>query len=382
MALGNGHKKPYSADIRDFCITLKNIHPAAYRFIRHEFNNHFPHEGTIISWHAESDINCKPGTLTHVFEILQRKAAEKMEKGEKLFGSFVFDEIAIRKHVQYVNGQLLGFENIPGTDLSQADIATEAIVFMFNAINDDLCLPIAYYFVTKKIDAPIKMKLVEKLLNDLLNIGIEVTNITFDGLRTNSSMCRLLGANLDVYSEEFKPSFTIGNKEIGIIFDVSHGMKLSRNTLAEKRTIYDENNNEIKWDYVEKLVLFRDNRNFALSHKLTQAHIKWKDNPMNVRLAVQIFSASTADSIEFLMNQGYPEFAGAEATIKFFRMWNDLFDVLNSTHDTKKVALKNPMSKSNADQISELFRNACQYIRGLQVIQNSKKIRLCSSMVS
>lgn len=378
MALGNGHKKSYSVDVRDFCITLKNIHLAAYRFVRHEFNDHLPHVGTIVSWHAESDINCKLGILIHVFEILQHKVSEK---GEKLIGSFIFDEVAIRKHIQYVNGQLLGFENIPGIDLSQADIATEALVFMFNAINDDLCLPIAYYFVTKKVDAPIKMKLVGKLLNDLLNIGIELSNVTFDGFKTNPCMCRLFGANLDVYSEEFKPSFTIGNKEIGIIFDVSHCMKLSRNTLATKETFYDENN-EIKWEYIEKLVIFKDDRNFDLSHKLTQAHIQWEKNPMNVRLAVQIFSASTADSIEFLMNQGYPEFAGAEGTIKFIRTWNDLFDVLNSSDDTKKIALKNRMGPSNANQISELFRNACEYIRGLQVVQNAKKIQLCSSMVS
>lgn len=129
------------------------------------------------------------------------------------------------------------------------------------------------------------------------------------------------------------------------------------------------------------MVQFKDNRNFAVSHKLTQAHIRWKENPMNVKLAVQTFSTSTADSIEFLMNQGYQEFAGAEGTIKFIRMWDNLFDVFNSTDDTKKVALKNPMGPSNVNQISELFRNACQYIRGLQIIENSKKIRICSSVV-
>lgn len=290
LALGNRHRMNYPVDVRDFCITLKNIHPAAYRFFEHEFNNHIPHIGTIVSWHAESDINTKPGILAHCFDILRRKVSEKMNNEEKLVGCVMFDEIAIRKHVQYVDGQLLGFENIPGTNLSEADIATEALVFMFNAINDDLCLPVAYYFVTKKINAQIKKTLLDKILKDLLNIGIVLTNITFDGLSTNPSMCRRFGVNLDVYSDKFKPSFTIENKEIGVIFDFSHDIKLARNILATKGTFNDENDNEIKWEYIEKLVQFKDNRNFALSHKLTQAHLKWKENPMKVKLAVQTFS--------------------------------------------------------------------------------------------
>lgn len=81
------------------------------------------------------------------------------------------------------------------------------------------------------------------------------------------------------------------------------------------------------------------------------------------------------------MDQGYPEFAGAEGTIKFIRMWDNLFNVFNSTDDTKQVALKNPMNPSNANQISELFRNAHAYIRGLQIIENSKKKRICNTQV-
>lgn len=381
MALGIGHRELYPPNIRQFCITLKNISPAAYRFVRNEFDNHLPHIRTIVDWHANSNINCEPGIMKNSIDILRRKVAEKEANGEKLFGALLFDEMGIRKHVQYVNGQMLGFENIPDIELSNAEIASEALVFMVSTINDKIRLPVAYYFVTKKMDAATKMALLKDIIKQLLDIGIELACITFDGLRTNPSMCRLLGADLDVYSETFDPFFCVEGKKIGVVFDFSHVMKLVRNILGTKKILFDANNNAIKWDYFEKLVAFKDSRNFEHSHKMTQAHIQWKSNPMKVRLAVETLSASTAYSMEFLMKQGHTEFAGAGPTINFIRNVNDLFDICNTTDcGEKSNPLKNPMSANNAEQISQIFQNSSSYIKGLQLIENGQKFKLCNSI--
>lgn len=381
MALGIPHRNKYSPDVRNFSIALNNISPAAFKFVRTEFNNNLPHSHTITAWYSNSDLNCEPGIIKHSLEILQRKVAEKAEKGEKLLGALLFDEISIRKHLQWVGDKMLGFENIPGKDSSKADIASESLVFMFSALNDNIRLPFAYYFVAKSLDASAKLVLLKENLHALFDCGVEIICITFDGLRVNPSMCELMGAIFDVYSDDFGPHFKFENKKIRIIFDFSHVEKLIRNTLSKKEVIYDAENNKIKWEYFERLVQFKDQRNFAFSHKLTQAHINWKTNPMNVKIAVQTFSASTANAMEFLMDQGHPEFVGAGPTIRFIRLINDLFDVCNSTDNLKTNPLKLPMSQRNANQIHDLFQDASAYIRGLQIIaDNGKKVKLCSSI--
>lgn len=379
MALGVKHRESYPPEIRNFCITLKNISPAAYRFIREKFDNHLPHCMTITAWHANSDMNCEPGVMTHSLNILRRKVSEMAAKKEKLLGAVLFDEMSIRKHIQWVNDRMLGFEFIPGMDRSEAEVASEALVFMFSAINDNFRLPVAHYFVTKKIDAPTKMNLLNKVIEALLECGVDVKCIVFDGFKTNPAMCRILGANLDVYSDTFNPSFKFNGKVIRILFDFSHVEKLVRNILGTKKVLFDSDNNEIKWVYFERLLNFHDNRNFALSHKITPSHIQWESNPMKVKLAVETFSASNARTIEFLMEQGHPEFIGAAGTVRFIRVIDDLFDVCNSTDDTKTKPLKNPMSSKNAEQISQLFEIASEYIRGLQIIENGKKIKLCKT---
>lgn len=377
--MGIGHRQSYSPEVRNFCIALKNINLATYRFLREEFDNHIPHCLTITAWHVNSDINCDPGIMKHSMDILRRKAAVKREKGETLLGAVLFDEMSIRKHLQWVNDKLLGFEQIPGKTNLQSDVASEALVFMFSALNDNIRLPIAYYFTTKKIDVTDKMCILKDNLQAIFDCGAKVICITFDGLRMNPHMCELLGAILNV--DEFGSFFYFGENKFRIIFDFSHVEKLIRNNLSNKKVIYDENNNKIEWKYFEQLVNFKDKRNFAFSPNLTQAHIKWQSNPMNVKLAVQTFSASTANAMEFLKNQGHPQFAKVEPTVNLVRIVNDLFDVSNSTDSTKANPLKNPMSEKNIDDILRLFQHANKYIRGLQVMENGKKVKLCSTQV-
>lgn len=380
MATGNGHREKYPPIVRNFCITLMNTSPAAYRFARETFKDHLPSPGTIRSWYANSDLKCEPGkVMKHSLSILRRKVAEMATKGSKLIGGILFDEMAIRKHLQFVNNEMLGFETLPGKDPSKSDVASEALVFMFTAINDNIHLPVAYYFVTKEVDAMIKMSLLTTVMQAIMDCGVELVSITFDGLRTNPAMCRILGAELDVYSPLFKPCFTFNGRLVYVIFDFSHVEKLIRNYLGNHGVIYDGDNNEIKWVYFVKLLQFKDGRGLGFTHKLTQSHIQFSANPMKVKLAVQTFSASTANAMEYLMNKGYPEFAGAGPTIKFIRIFNDLFDICNSTDSSKANPLKNPMSPENSEQIFRVFEDAVIYIKGLQTIEYRKKTKLCNT---
>lgn len=299
--------------MRNFCITLNEIAPAAYKFVRKEFDENVPHPNVIRSWLANSNINAEPGILGSSLETLRLRASEMAANEQKLTGGILFDEMAIRKMLQWSNNyKMMGFEQGLKENQSNAQIASEALVFMFNGVNDDIQIPVAYSFTTKSMDAVAKSHIVIEVLEAVIECGIYVTSITFDGLSTNPATCELLGAILNVFSDKFQPFFEVKGSKIYVIFDPSHMMKLARNTLGEKKVIFDNERKAIKWIYFERLVRFSEERNFRSMHKMTRKHIEYQSNSMNVKLAVQTLSRSTAAALEYLMNQRHSEFAGPE----------------------------------------------------------------------
>lgn len=234
----------------------------------------------------------------------------------KLVGALLFDEMTIHKLLQFINHEMLGYENVPTIDPRDAKVASAAFFFMFNAVDVNFKLPVAYYYANK-LDESSKMVLLKMVIESLPQIGVVLTSFTFDGAKENPAMCQILGANLDVFSDSFDPSITINGTQVNIIFDPSHDIKCVRGCLALKGVLYDSDGQPIKWNFFERLVRYKKQRNFGESiHKMTQAHIQWQSDPMKVKLAVETYSASTANAMEYLMNQGFSPFQGAAATIR------------------------------------------------------------------
>ena len=114
-------------------------------------------------------------------------------------------------------------------------------------------------------------------------------------------------------------------------------LKLVRNTLAEKEIILDKDGGKILWQYLVDLHKLQNDEGLRLGNKLKKAHIQWKQQKMKVNLAAQSLNSSVADAIEYFATiLKLPQFQGSEATVKFLRMFDHLFDVLNS---------RNPLAK-------------------------------------
>lgn len=377
LAVGVDHRQSYPPAIRNFCISLKNISPAGYRFFHNEFSNRIPTIGTISSWHSNSDINAKPGIQKQSLEMLKLLVAKK---NGKLVGSLLFDEMKIKKMVQCVNGQMIGYEFLPGMDRKTAELASDVLVFLFKGINEDIQIPVAYYFISSS-ESEDKNMLLEKVIQSILNCGVLLTSVSFDGHKSNPKACTNFGAELQVFSPNFNPSFVIGECKIRTIFDPSHMIKLVRSTLGSNKFLYDSDKNPIKWEYFQRLVRFKEYRNMGPFIKITQTHINYESKPMKVRYAVEILSRTNADLMEHFMNQGYNEFQGAIPTIKFIRTFNDLFDVFNSTSDSKENIFKKTMSSMNTPAIMDLFAKATEYIKGLYIRTGTKRlVPLCTSI--
>jgi len=72
-------------------------------------------------------------------------------------------------------------------------------------------------------------------------------SVTFDGCSANFAMARELGASIDL--NDMKPTFVHPvdpSKQVCLILDACHMLKLMRNTLAEKWVLIDCDQQEIK----------------------------------------------------------------------------------------------------------------------------------------
>lgn len=215
----------------------------------------------------------------------------------------------------------------------------------------------------------------------MIQAGVTISSITFDGHPTNKAMCKMLGANFNVYGEDFKSYIIIKGRQIFVLYDVCHTEKLVRGHWDKKEFFIDENGNKVCWKFIEDLVKFGHEKGFSATHKLNRSHLNWRRRPMNVRIAVETLSKKTADSIEYLMASGCKEFIGATATVRFIRLFNDIFDIFNTkfVHDNENP-LKNAMGDMNKNSIFELFDEAIEYIKKLKFRGEAGEIRsLCRS---
>lgn len=114
----------------------------------------------------------------------------------------------IRKQVLWCNQSQKYVGNISyGPKIEEQSllpIANQAIVFMLTGLNQELEFPVGYHFISN-LDAEAKADLFKKVIIKITECEIIIKNITFDGLQSNFAMCRILGANLNIFSDNFKP---------------------------------------------------------------------------------------------------------------------------------------------------------------------------------
>lgn len=428
--------------MRKFCFTINYHSPAAYKVFRKQFNNNAPHPQTLISWIGLSDLKGEPGIREENFNRL-KKFVEHLN-GESLICGLIFDEIYIRqqiywdKHTMDFVGrptygigstnfteateteQISGTEQIseteganeenacageedeeaedadeenanageksadsdnkPSKNHNKIPMAKKALNFMLTGINKSFKLPIVYHFVNN-LTAIQLQTLVAEIIVKISECGVKIKTLTFDGDAKNISMCKLLGANLDVSSKDFKPFFenSFDKSKIYIILDPSHMEKLMRNLLGRRKIFFDQYNNQINWEYFVELYKISKENNLT-THKLTRKHVEFDRNEQNTTLAIETFSQSVGDSMEILRQKKHEKFLGCEATIQFVFRMDKLFNILNSRNNRNSNIFKCPLSSQNKRIIYYFIDECISYLKSLQVLVTRKRNK-CESSV-
>ena len=84
-----------------------------------------------------------------------------------------------------------------------------------------------------------------------------------------------------------------------------------------------------------------------------------------MKLAAQTLSSSVASALEFLKNEGHPDFADADGTIKFIRVIDRLFDLLNS-RNPHATGFKRPLRRDDSHMWGEVIDSSVKYLSSLK----------------
>lgn len=364
--------KSYNENVKSFALTLNFYSNAAYCYVRRTFGKHLPHPKTLYNWYK--NINGDPGISSEGLCILKSKVDAFKKDNKTFYVALMADEMAIRSQLIWNESQkkYIGYVDygLKNEDSDSTEDATQALVFMVVPVNSRGKLPVAYY-LTNKFSGEEQANIVEQILTVVHETGAEVISFTFDGATSNITMSKTLGADID--SKTLGSSFNhpCTERPIHTFLDICHMLKLVRNNWSSKQIFYDNEGNKIKWDYIVELEKIQSQQGLSLANKITKQHVHFQNNKMKVKLAAQVLSNSVADALEYCKNR-YPQFEGCEATIKFIRMFNNLFDVLNS-RSFRGQGYKKPLQQSNEKTFFELFESAEKYIKELYVMVPTKK---------
>ena len=118
----------------------------------------------------------------------------------------MIDEISICQYVEWAGFKFCGYVDL-GTGLidDSNPVATEALVFMIVAFNDNWKIPVGY-FSGKGLSGTEQVNLIIQCVSKLYDNGVVIVSLTCDGPSLHFSIMTKLGAKLNPCDHGFLPS--------------------------------------------------------------------------------------------------------------------------------------------------------------------------------
>lgn len=363
-------KGKFTAELRQFAVTLQFYSAKAYDFVRSTFKNVLPHPKSISRWYKV--INGKPGFSQEALHAISLKSAN-----ENVAINLTVDEMAVKKNVTWTGSEWSGFVNMGteiGYDGDERDrpLATNILVFMAVAINSHWKIPVGY-FAINGLNGEERANLLTKCIILLHETNSHLHSITYDGTSVNKTMCIKLGANFSPKNMKAYIDHPITQQPIYLIWDAAHMMKLVRNCFGEKQKIYNSKGECIDWNFIRMLHEKQKDQGLHLATKLTNRHIHYHNEKMRVKLAVQVLSESVNSALKYLHNTD-SDYKNALATAEFCEYFNRAFDILNSRSKFSKAPYGKPLSLKTIEKYEQFTEQFKTYVMGLTLKEVTKKL--------
>ena len=285
--LFNRPMKEYTEEQKDFALTLHMQSGKAYEFVRNA-GIRLPHQRTLAKWMAS--IDDKPGFSIPMLNTLAERCKEDPAQYQNC--TLALDGMSIKQQVTFTqaSGDMMGFEDLGDGEEGEME-AKEALVFMLIGVRGHWKAPFAY-FLTKGVRAEGQKQLLLHALAMLADRHISVLTVVMDGHGTNVGMCGLLGGRFRQNgSGAIQTSFRDPNtaKEIFLMFDACHMLKLIRNMLHHCKCVKSPDGT-VCWKYITMLHELQEQDGLRLANRLTGSHIDFDNCKMRVSTAAQTLS--------------------------------------------------------------------------------------------
>ena len=320
-------------------ISLRSVSTKAYRYLRNKLNFPLPALSTLRRW--VSTFNCSPGTLHDVLRLMKHKGLSltQMEK----ITAISFDETSLCKQICF-------------------DRETETVygphkrvqVVMARGIFSKWKQPVYFDF-----DAPMSKSILLKIIYALEEIGFPVVSVTCDLGSDNRALLKDLQISTD--KTFFINPFDCGRK-IFVFADIPHLLKLARNHFVTKGFLLGDGS--IASVFHVQQIMVNTPGDLKVAYKVSEEHIFVK-NKQNVKLAAQLFSNSTAKAVQFCGEKGLLN-SGWEAAAKTLQLFNDWYDVFNSSFPYNSQPGKNAYGL-NLEYQNKIIDYMSSFIKSLRV---------------
>ncbi|KAL1424918.1 hypothetical protein MTO96_019780 [Rhipicephalus appendiculatus] len=291
-------------------------------------------------------------------------------------GVLMFDEMSVRKsvHIRESDMALLGKVDFgehtrPSDQFKDGD---HVLVFLFRPFLGGWSQTVGTFCASGAAPGHIVAKLLLQCIAHLFNAGAFVDAVTCDNSTSNRSALRSLGISGDIsrLSTSF-PHPCDPSRVVHTVIDPPHIFKCIRNNLLKVGKFLLPGDQEVFHFHYSALLEYEEQQaGLRTVPKLTTAHVN--PNPfqkLSVKLAVQLFSESTASGMEFYARRDEcKKLHMSAATVQFTRRMNDLYDCLNTKRPQQ-------VQYNEAEHITTLKENIKWLDRWYEYIQTLPKQR-------
>ncbi|KAH8025801.1 hypothetical protein HPB51_012123 [Rhipicephalus microplus] len=236
-------------------------------------------------------------------------ALMKNKAGVQCYGTLVLDAMKVREVVAFNKStyKVDGFVDY-GDGHDSETTADHALVLMFVPLFHSWVQAIASFATRHAAPGRVLARLVLEAILQLHKHNATVVAVISDGASTNKAMWSCFGIKGKLHESKHRVDHPcVPDQQLYFLCDVPHIIKCIRNYLMR-----------------HKYGMLR------VVPKLTKEHVS-PDNlrKMNVSLAVQLFSRSTAIGLKVYQRLEEPDLKDCHGTAQFTLMVNNLFDALN-----------------------------------------------------
>lgn len=307
-----------------------------YQFLRTSL--HLPSRVTLMNYMRK--VKSRPGLSIQSTKLLKVKLNNKSSM-EKL-GFILIDEVSIRRGLTYdqASDTIIGFEDCGRTRTS--NLAVNALVVMVVGVLSKWKQPIGYVLTSGAMKSPQVKVLLEDTLDLLKDEGFVILGITSDQGSNFESAFRLLGSTPE------DPRIWVKGDSYIVHRDPPHLIKNARNFLHSKPVNVPFYTYPAKWEHLVDLFILDQRSSLQLAPRLSSKHlfeIRFQSK-MKVKLAAQILSNSSSAALDCCVADGSLD-ASSSATSSYCKVFNDLFDALNSSTSKCAVSLRRPLTSTS-----------------------------------